>query len=424
VEARPRHCQKNARVGIGITVGTVKSNVVHRAACAARRSREECVDVKLIDRYVSRELLITSILGVAVLSIVLVLGNVFKELLNLLVNHNVPLEFILSFIAYILPFSLTFTIPWGFLTAVLLVFGKMSAENELIALRSNGISIPRVCVAAFVMAFVFVGICLWINVDVAPKAQVKMKDALYNIATSNPLAMFGSDKIIDEFPGRKIYVERNEGARLHNILVYEVNEADEPMRVVHAQTGLINADHANNQLLLHLFDARFEERDANDPGDLNKIHQGIIATETTFPISLQELYEKNKRKKGFGAMTNRELLERINQEKTVSVAKEDRKKAAAVRSAARTEVSKRFSCSLASFAFALIGIPLAITAHRRETSIGFLLSLIVAFVYFFFIIMVDIVRTNPRLYPEFLIWFPNVLFIALGAILFRRLSRV
>jgi lipopolysaccharide export system permease protein len=393
-----------------------------RLRYAARR--REWVRVKLIDRYVTRELLVTSILAVAVLSIVLVLGNIFKELLNLLVNHNAPLEFILSFIAYILPFSMTFTIPWGFLTAVLLVFGKMSAENELIALRSNGISIPRICLSVFVMALVFAGICLWINVDVAPRAEVKMKDALYNIATSNPLAMFGSDKIIEEFPGRKIYVERNEGARLHNILVYEINDNDEPMRIVHAQTGLLNADHANNQLLLHLFDARFEERDANDPQDLNKIHQGIIATETTFPISLQELYEKNKKKKGFGAMTNRELLERINQEKTANVAKDDEKKAAAAKSAARTEVSKRFSCSLASLAFALIGVPLAITAHRRETSVGFLLSLIVAFVYFFFIILVDIVRTNPKFYPEFLIWSPNLLFIALGAVLFRRLSRV
>jgi lipopolysaccharide export system permease protein len=95
-----------------------------------------------------------------------------------------------------------------------------------------------------------------------------------------------------------------------------------------------------------------------------------------------------------------------------------------MKSAARTEVSKRFSCSLASLAFALIGIPLAMTAHRRETSVGFLLSLIVAFVYFFFIIMADVVRENPKFHPEFLIWSPNVLFIALGAILFRKLSRV
>lgn len=379
--------------------------------------------MKLLDRYVSRQVLVTASFAVAVLSVVLVLGNVFKQLLDLLVNHDVPLEFILSFIGYILPFSLTFTIPWGFLTAVLLVFGKMSAENELIALRSSGVSIPRICVSVFALAFISVGICLWINVDVAPRAQVKMKDALYNIATSNPLAMFGSDKVIDEFPGRKIYVERNTGPELNNILVYELNDEFNPMKVVFARRGMLDTDREHNQLLLHLFDARFEQRDDQDPANFLKIRQGITAQETTFPISLQELYEKNKRRKGLSAMTISELRSRLDEEHGAAASKEDQRKADAARSAARTEVSKRFSFSLASFAFALIGVPLAITAHRKETSIGFLLSLIVAFVYFFFIIIVDTVRGNPRLHPELLIWSPNVIFIGLGMWLFVRLAR-
>jgi lipopolysaccharide export system permease protein len=66
---------------------------------------------------------------------------------------------------------------------------------------------------------------------------------------------------------------------------------------------------------------------------------------------------------------------------------------------------------------------LAITAHRKETSVGFLMSLIVAFVYFFFIILADTFRGNPKWHPEFLIWTPNFLFIGLGAWLFTRLSR-
>src|SRR4051812_34347763 len=140
-------------------------------------------------------------------------------------NHDAPFDLILSVIAYLLPFSLTFTIPWGFLTAVLLVFGKMSAENEITALRSSGVSIPRVCVVVLIGAILSVGTCLYINLIVAPQAQVKMKDALYNIATNNPLAMFGGDRVIDQFPGYKIYVEKSHGADLENLLVYK--QADE-----------------------------------------------------------------------------------------------------------------------------------------------------------------------------------------------------
>ncbi len=378
--------------------------------------------LKILDRYVLRQVLITGSFAVTILSVVLVLGNIFKQLLELLVNHDAPLELIISFIAYILPFSLTFTIPWGFLTAVLLVFGKMSAEHELIALRSSGVSIPRICVPVFIVSFICVGICLWINVDVAPKAQIKMKDALYNIATNNPLAMFGSDRVIDDFPGRKIYVERNEGAELFNLLVYEMNDTFAPISVVQAQRGLIEPDRENKRLLLHIYDGRFEQRDDQAPEDLMRIKQGITMRESTLTISLAELYEKNKKRKGMGSLTAGELLDRLNAREH-SVVAPDSKEARADRSSLRTEVNKRFSFSLASFAFALIGVPLAITAHRKETSAGFLLSLIVAFVYFFFIILADTVRANEALRPDLLIWLPNVIFIGLGAFLFFRLSR-
>jgi lipopolysaccharide export system permease protein len=363
--------------------------------------------MKLIDRYVGRQVLTSSVIAVAVLSVVLVLGNVFKKLFDLLIDHNVPVDLILSFVGYILPFSLTFTIPWGFLTAVLLVFGRLSAENELVALRSNGISIPRITFSVLLIALTCVGICTWINVDVAPRAQKKMQDAFFNIATSNPLALFASDKVIEEFPGRKIYVGRNEGRQLFNLLVCEFNEDLQPIRVLHAQRGELETDLPNKQVLMRLFDAQYEQRDEVNPDDLTKINQATMQ-ETVFPIPLEELYEKNKKKGGPSGMTIAELLKGRSDVSTTAV---------------RTELSKRFSTALASFAFGLFAVPLAITAHRRETSIGFILSLGVAFSYFVLIILIDTVRDKPVWHPELLIWAPNLIFMTLGGWLFYRLSR-
>src|SRR5947207_598596 len=124
--------------------------------------------MKLIDRFVSRELIVNVLFAIAVLSLVLVVGNIFRKLLPLLVNHNVPMEYLISYIAYVLPFSLIFTIPWGLLTAILLVFGRLSADNELIAMRANGVSVPRICIALWGIALAATAICLWLNVQVAP----------------------------------------------------------------------------------------------------------------------------------------------------------------------------------------------------------------------------------------------------------------
>ena len=107
-------------------------------------------------------------------------------------------------------------------------------------------------------------------------------------------------------------------------------------------------------------------------------------------------------------MTLQELLKQQDEENVV---------------AARTEVNKRFSLSLASLAFALVGVPLAVTAQRKETSIGFLFSLIIAFIFFFFIVIADSLRNKASAHPELLMWVPNILFISLGAWMFLRLCK-
>jgi lipopolysaccharide export system permease protein len=90
---------------------------------------------------------------------------------------------------------------------------------------------------------------------------------------------------------------------------------------------------------------------------------------------------------------------------------------------ARCELSKRFSFSLACLTFALVGIPLGITAQRKETSVGFVMSLVVSIAYFFFIVLADTLNNKPQMYPYLLMWLPNVIFIGYGWFLFKRLSR-
>jgi LPS export ABC transporter permease LptF len=367
--------------------------------------------MKIIDRYISRQLIVNLLFSIAVLSFVLVLGNIFRKLLPLLVNHDLPVEYVIGFIAYVLPFSLIFTIPWGLLTAVLLVFGRLSADNELTALRSNGISIGRICVPLVGIAVLCTIISLWLNIEVAPAAQDQMRATVFNLATHNPMALFGSDQVIDQFPGRKIYVGKKEGNKLENILVFETNEQSMPMKVTHAREGSLEADLPNHRILMHLYNARYSQRDEVDPYDLLHIRDGISVAEGTLPISLEDLYEKEKKRQSRSMLSVEQLIEQL---------KGDDPK---VRSSTRTELNKRFSFPVACLVFALVGVPLGITAQRRETSFGFAASLVIGVFYFLFIIAADTLRANPKLHPELLVWLPNVLFLALGAWMFLRLSR-
>jgi LPS export ABC transporter permease LptF len=372
--------------------------------------------MKIIDRYVGKNVFVTMLIGILVLSLVLVLGKLFKELLDLIINNDVPLGTVLAFLAFAMPFSLTFTIPWGFLTALLLVCGRMSADNELIALRANGVSVGRVCVPIFILAVLLTATCFWINATVAPKAEQQLTTAVFQILTNDPISLFTADEVVDKFPDRRVYVGGKEGEYLKNLIVFELEEGM-PMKVVYAKWGQLRPDPANMRLLLHLYDARFEQRDAEFPKDVYKIRPGVVMQEGTFPIKLDAMYDEYTKGRRLSSYALQELSSKDEAGK--SVAEKDGHHPLAV----RVEMNKRFSASMACLAFALIAVPLGITAHRKETSVGFAFSLVIAFAYFFFIILADTFRDNPKAMPELLIWIPNVIFITLGSYLFWRLSK-
>lgn len=367
--------------------------------------------MRIIDRYLARQIIGAVIWAVSILSLMLVVGNAMRDLLNVLMAHQLPLNYVLSFVGFLLPFSLIYSIPWGVLVAILLVFGRLSSDNELVALRASGVGIPRICLPVFIIALIFFGLCLWINLYVAPIAQVQLKSALFNLASQDPLALFGSDEVIDQFPNRKIYVGKKNGSTLEDLHIFEMNAQQVPIRVIYARKGTLEVDKENERILLRIFDARYEERDTADVNNLKKMRYGITMREGVLPISLEELIQKASSNQRPNQLTLDQLRDALDQENN---------KAAV---ALRTEVSKRFSNAMAVLTFVLVGIPLAITAQRRETSIGIALSLVVAFTYFIFIVLTDNVKNNPHLHPEILIWFPNILYLTLGGTLFYRLAR-
>src|ERR1700751_4924715 len=310
--------------------------------------------MKILDRYLSGQILSTVIWAVGLLTMILVLGNVLRDLLNLLLSHQVPVTYIVTFVAYLLPFSLIYSIPWGVLVATLLVFGKLSSDNELVALRANGVGMPRICFPVFFIAAGFLGICLWINLYAAPIAELKLRSAAFDLASNDPLALFGSDEVIDQFPNRKIYVGKKEGSTLHDLYIFEMNPQNLPMRVIYARRGTLEVDKENEQILLHVYDARYEERDKNAPDELKKMRHGITMREGVMPISLEELLRKARSNQRPNELTLDQLRDALEQNKSTS---DD--------AAFKTEVSKRFSNALAVFTFVLIGIPLAVTAQRK-----------------------------------------------------------
>lgn len=399
--------------------------------------------MRIFDRYIGRQVLVATLIAVLVLSVVMVLGNVFKRLLSLPteVLRDMPVGLLIRFVGYALVASLPFTIPWSLLTAVLLVFGRMSADNELLAVRMAGWSFARVCAPIFVLAGAFTALCFWINVQVAPQAETEIKRLPTVVATDNPKALLAADRVIDQVDDFIIYIGAKEGPDvLRDFQMIMLNERSFPSAYVVARRVEVSENRAEQGLDLKLHDVVSILRDEVKPGmpesgerNIQRIKAPLSAGFLEKSIPLTSLYAKLDRVTP-GMMTMAQLSEELaRQEQDAGRPREKgrrkRKEGSEFTpeqkaSELRTEWHRRLSFSLASLVFALVGVPLGVTAQRRETSVGFALSLLIGIIYLTFFILGDsVLKNNPAAHPHLLVWAPNVLFLLVGGWFFLRQQR-
>lgn len=362
--------------------------------------------VRIVDRYIGTQVLVATLFAVAVLSFVIVLGNLFRELFPRLAEGSVSAGDAIRFIGLVLPYSLIFTVPWGFLTAVLLVFGRLSADHELISFRMAGLSLPRICLPVLVVGLFFAGICLWVNVSLGPRSERAIKTLIFRTATEKPESLFVEDRVFSELPDKRIYIGRRDGRTLYDFHLVEVDEQRRATLYVQADKVTIHPLPSASAVEMVLENAYIE---AIEGGDFRE-KAPLRVEEHYFRLDLSGL--KSDRFKT-GQLDNGELRQALASGDLNEVQRRE----------VYSEMSLRYSLSLACLAFGLVAVPLGIRAQRRETSAGFVLSVVIAVVYFVFIVFARTKRAEEGLLPHLLFWAPNALLIGFGAWLFWRAAR-
>ncbi len=391
--------------------------------------------MKILDRYILSSLITVTFLGVLALTMLMLLGQLFKELHSLLVESGAPPTIVIDFILQVIPFSLTFSVPWGFLTAVLLVYGRLAADNELTSMRMAGLSLWRLSAPAIGMGIALSCLCYYINIEIAPRGKQAMTELVMTAAMDNPRNLLNASQDATKLDKVQLYIEGRDGDLLRGVHIYP-REGEKSMGdfdAMHAESAEIGEFNIKSrELQLTLYNTTIE-RSKGSVTDLPTIQSMPLLVH--IPIRTQRKLKPNR-------FTNSEIAETLahtevlrplelasmsgfvaaaRQKPTFPCAghlwSDAESDASYIKSAMntknerafRTEGVQRASFACACIVFSLIGVPLAITARRRDTSTGFAIGILVAAVYFVALVFCELSRKSGGITPYIVLWLPNVL---------------
>ena len=369
---------------------------------------------------------------VFVFTLVLLLGNVVKEVLKLVINRQATLGLALHAIALLVPWVLAFSLPIGMLTAALLVFGRFSAEQELTAARAGGISLISLITPVLLLSVAVSGLCAWLNLDIAPACRVAYNQLLYRAVVTNPSDLLQSGESTP-FGDHSIWVGKRhaDGTNFDNVIVSQYDANGQLEKMIQGTSATIISDLAHQQIILYLHDERsmYHFSDGWKPG--------AETGEATYPIKIETLAQRVV-PLPISDMTFRQLLDKrdqIERDMAAPLAKglsnqqllETRRKFRQMTSDMTTPVlvylNRAVAFSLACIGFTLVGIPLGPRGHRREPSVGVAPALVLMLVYYSFVVLGQAWANHAERAPYLIVWLPNFIFQAVGIVLLWRANR-
>jgi lipopolysaccharide export system permease protein len=369
--------------------------------------------MKILAKYITRQAIVTLLLTIAVCTFVLLLARILKQLSDMLVNQKVGLEVVGYFVLLMTPNILSLSLPMAMLATAILIFGRMSADNEITAMRACGMSLGQVVAPVILVAAVASVCCLYLNANIAPWCRFQFKTMFVRLGSQRPMALIEEGTYVRDFPGYVIYAAKKKGNILEDVMIYQLDESNNVSSSMRAQKGIVSSKPEEHKLLLDLYNVRDAWHDTKEPTNVHKIRSDIIVERYPIEMDLSRALRQARATRQLGDLVFSELMDEIRELRAHGI----------YPAAALMEAHQRVAGAVACLAFTLLGIPLGIKTSRRETSIGIALSLGLALIFYFMTILANTLKGRPALFPEAILWSPNLLFEFLGLWLLWRVTR-
>ncbi len=374
--------------------------------------------MRILTRYILREVTSHALLGGALFTFIIFTRDLGK-ILEFVVRDSASYGDVARIIAYTLPNALIVTIPMAVLVGILLGLSRLAADSEITAMRAAGMgAIDFVRIVSIVSA-VALAVGLFNSLYLAPRAASGLISLGESLKSSQASFEVQPRVFYEEFKDRVLYIQDvtpAAGAALwHHVFLADLTEPANPHITTANQAVVVNGTPNTpdaQTIRLHLLNGGQHDTSATDP------NQYDITTFTTTDVPIEtegpEDAHLGRLNTSVDALPVSELWRRAN----AATATNGR-----TPSIYRIEFNKRFSYPFACLVLMLVGVPLGISSKRGGKSTGFVLTIVLVFIYYFLSSVGVAFAQSGRLSPFLGVWGANLLFAAAGAILLYQMSR-
>jgi lipopolysaccharide export system permease protein len=331
---------------------------------------------------------------------------------NLVVNYNISLSKVILLLIYFVPYFLVFVVPMSVMMAVLVTFLRLSNDNEIVALKTGGVSLYGLVPPVLIFCFIGYIATFFLAAYGMPWGKTSIKKLTVDVAASN-LELGLKERIFnDSFKDVMLYVNEINlrKGELTDVFV-EDKRTENIISTIVAPRGVLISDKDKLLFRLRLFDG--------------KINQVSIKNKSINSISFQT-YDINLDLKSALADPRKKLAQKDEKEMTIPELRDYLMNAKERNSRyydSLIELHKKFSIPFACFVLGILALPLGAQLKSSRRSYGLVVSL-AFFLLYYLLLSIGYVFANRPYYPPLIgMWIPNIVIGGIGIYLIIKTAR-
>ena len=357
--------------------------------------------MRIIDRYVLRQLAWPFALGLTVFTFLLIVPELMRYAEDY-VAKGVSLWIVGRLVATLLPYSLALTIPMSVLLALLVGFGRLSADREFVALQACGVSLYRLFRPVALVSVVSCLATAYVYMVLIPVGNQTFREITFSILASSAENEVKPRVFFEGFPGFVVYAREIPPTGGWDGVFIADNRAGEGSSIYIARHGRAVVDRSAKTVEMVL--EGWTQHQVDSSGEYRVFRgENLILN-----LSPEGMFPSGGVQKGLREMSVPELRARIGimRERGDSPHNEI------------FELHKRYSIPAACLVFGLIGLALGATNRRDGKLASFVLGIAVIFAYYL-LLWFGQSLVRGQLIPSWLAaWLANLVLGTLGVLLF------